>query len=1055
MAAPRDVTVRASLDPSKYTAGAERVSWQTKQMLRQQEAAERQWRAMQRAHGEALRENERREREIYLAHDAALRENQRREEEAARAAADALETASQRKRQAMETTGKVMLTTGGAILTGLALTTKAATDWESAWTGVLKTVEGSDAELAAIEDGLRGLATELPATHQEIAAVAEAAGQLGISTGGIVGFTRTMIDLGETTNLSADEAATTLARFANIAGTSEGQISNLGSTLVGLGNNFATTEAEIAALGMRLAGAGVQANMTEGDILGIAAAMSSVGIEAEAGGTAMSTTITKIGTEVDTNGPKLEMFARVAGMSAQEFARAWRTDAAGALTAFVGGLADTSELGMSTNQVLTELGITGMREADTLRRLSSAQEVLNEALATGNEAFDENSALVEEAAKRYETAEAKIQIAKNAILDASIGIGETFLPMLASAAEGVAGLAESFGNLPEPMQRTIAVLGAVAGVAGTLGGATLLLLPRIMDTRKALRDLAEVSPRVATAMSRVERTSARVAPVMGRVARGAGAAGVALTALAAASELVGDEDVSVSQYTKALLDLANTGQGIDLSFGTDLADAFERIANPNALQRLDDWSGKITQIFGIKSDAQRFAEDFEHIGQALASVYQSNPTEATRLFNEVLEQTGGTAEELLELMPAYRDALTDTDNAQRLGGESASALAAGLGEVDPAMEAATQAAEEFVERATGAFESFIDPGGAFQTAIDKQREQAETAAAESESSKDSWEDFYDGTSVSAEQYIASLEQQVKAQEAWAANMEALSARVNERLPADMRDTANAMIDELLDLGPEGAAQVQLLHDMSDAELRKVVELYGRKGDSSSREFADGVNRHRPDPIPVRADGAPARREGESTKQYLDRIHAELKVGADTSSAIASAQAAQRYINGLNATIKGYHVSTGLPSSRSGGNTMATGGPVIGPGTGTSDDVPAWLSNGEHVWTAAEVQALGGHGAVLKLRQAALAGDVPRFAAGGAVGLTRATSFPSSVSATLGSGALASAFDGVALTLEVDGQPVRAIVRAEALDVVVGGVSHEVRGQRRGGRYARE
>lgn len=34
--------------------------------------------------------------------------------------------------------------------------------------------------------------------------------------------------------------------------------------------------------------------------------------------------------------------------------------------------------------------------------------------------------------------------------------------------------------------------------------------------------------------------------------------------------------------------------------------------------------------------------------------------------------------------------------------------------------------------------------------------------------------------------------------------------------------------------------------------------------------------------------------------------------------------------------------------RSGGSTFAAGGPVYGPGSGTSDSVPAWLSNGEYV-----------------------------------------------------------------------------------------------------------
>lgn len=63
--------------------------------------------------------------------------------------------------------------------------------------------------------------------------------------------------------------------------------------------------------------------------------------------------------------------------------------------------------------------------------------------------------------------------------------------------------------------------------------------------------------------------------------------------------------------------------------------------------------------------------------------------------------------------------------------------------------------------------------------------------------------------------------------------------------------------------------------------------------------------------------------------------------------------------------------------------FATGGGVFGPGTGTSDSIPAWLSNGEHVWTAKEVQKAGGHAAVESLRRAVLSGAL-RLADGGPV-----------------------------------------------------------------------
>lgn len=50
-----------------------------------------------------------------------------------------------------------------------------------------------------------------------------------------------------------------------------------------------------------------------------------------------------------------------------------------------------------------------------------------------------------------------------------------------------------------------------------------------------------------------------------------------------------------------------------------------------------------------------------------------------------------------------------------------------------------------------------------------------------------------------------------------------------------------------------------------------------------------------------------------------------------------------------------------------------GGPVYGRGSTTSDSIPARLSRDEHVWTAREVSAAGGHQAVAAMRSRALGG----------------------------------------------------------------------------------
>lgn len=78
----------------------------------------------------------------------------------------------------------------------------------------------------------------MPATYEEIAGVAEIAGQLGIEKKHIATFTETMVRMGTSTNLSAEEAATALARLSNIMGTSQGDVDRLGSTVVKMGKSL-------------------------------------------------------------------------------------------------------------------------------------------------------------------------------------------------------------------------------------------------------------------------------------------------------------------------------------------------------------------------------------------------------------------------------------------------------------------------------------------------------------------------------------------------------------------------------------------------------------------------------------------------------------------------------------------------------------------------------------------------------------------------------------------------------------------------------------------------
>lgn len=347
-------------------------------------------------------------------------------------------------------------------------------EFESAITGVYKTVDGSEQQLSAIKDDIKELATDIPATTEEISAVAEAAGQLGIATDNVMTFTGVMIDLGESTNLTAEEAASSLAKFSNITGTLASEYSRLGSVIVDLGNNYATTEADIVAMSTRLASAGTLAGLTEPEIMALAAAMSSVGIEAEAGGTAMTQTLGAIEKAVANGEEDLQEFARIAGMSAEEFASTWESSPITAIQAFIAGIGDLESKGESAVIVLDELGLSGIRQSNMLQALGLAADTLTGAVDTANGAWEENIALSVEAGKRYATTESQLAMLDNSYTNLKVAIGDVYTPALRNAAsvgtEVLDGMAEFVEKNPAVVKLITALTVGVGAFAVALGG---------------------------------------------------------------------------------------------------------------------------------------------------------------------------------------------------------------------------------------------------------------------------------------------------------------------------------------------------------------------------------------------------------------------------------------------------------------------------------------------------------------------------------------------------------------------------------------------------------
>ena len=373
---------------------------------------------------------------------------------------------------------------------------KASIDFESSFTSVRKTVDATEAQFDQLATTSKQMSTEVAAGTDEINEVMAAGGQLGVATEHLSDFTRVMIDLGNSCeDLNANDAATTIAQFANIMGTSQSQFSNIGSTLVDLGNHFATTEKPIMEMAHRMAGAGKQVGLTEAQVLGFAAALSSVGIEAQMGGSAFSKALIKMEVASATGGDALEDFGKVAGITAQQFKTLWDSDPAAAFQAFIVGLSKLDEEGESAIAVLDEIGIKEVRLRDTMLRAVNATDLFSRAQSMATSAWKKNTALSEEANKRYATTESKLKNLKNTALLFGQQIGDDLNPTIRSLIDGAEELLQKFLSMDEAQRRQIIQFAAYAAAAGPV----LLALGKIT---KGVGSVSTAFGKFATSVSK-------------------------------------------------------------------------------------------------------------------------------------------------------------------------------------------------------------------------------------------------------------------------------------------------------------------------------------------------------------------------------------------------------------------------------------------------------------------------------------------------------------------------------------------------------------------------
>lgn len=684
---------------------------------------------------------------------------------------------------------------GGALTLGLTVpmvaaggaSIAAAVSIDSALTNVRKTVEGTEADYQRLKDAAIEFSKTNPVSASQVLEIEALGAQLGFQVDQLEEFGRVVSGLDIATNLDAETAATELAQFMNIMGTSKAEVSNLASSLIDLGNHYATTEADIMAMAMRIAGAGKQMNMTEGQVLGLATALSSVGIEAEAGGTAISTIMSTIDMAVAKNDSSLADWASAARMSASEFAAAWKESPAEAFQAFLAGLQQGVAENGNLSVMLDELGISSIRQLDVMKRLASAADMVPNALEQGNEAYEENIALGNEVANFNDSLASKFDMLKNRIVAIADQIGRPLADALLDTVDAAQPLfdaiesgAQAFADMDEGQQRLVittvalvAALGPSLKLFGSIAG-NVEVLGRAM--RRASEFVAEMGTKAIVARGGMEALGASTDRQVMRSGK------LAIASNLAKGALVGLAVAGVAVLAKAMAD--ELGKIYDYKNATDgLTGAIGALATGAEAS-----AGSVGALFTSSHDlakeqsqlAGEIRSSFEDVGanSALVDIYKDKIV-------ALAGNCGGSAAKVAELKQAIDGYTSITGESIEVTDSETGAISKSTAELDANSEAwkRNAKAKALQNAAADVMEQAVKDEMAYKNAV-RQREMAEAGlnaatdmneAAQYKGSYDYWlaeeqrlQGLYEASTKTVEEYtdeLANLEEQDR----WAAN----------------------------------------------------------------------------------------------------------------------------------------------------------------------------------------------------------------------------------------------------------------------------------------------
>ncbi|MFE7954373.1 phage tail tape measure protein [Streptomyces sp. NPDC057413] len=642
--------------------------------------------------------------------------------------------------------------------------------------------------------------------------------------------------------------------------------------------------------------------------------------------------------------------------------------------------------------------------ADAVRSATILYELGSKGIDEYVKSVDDQGAASRMASVQTDNLVGDFERLRGALEVALIESGSAANGTLRQMVQWVTQLVNVYSSLPPGVQHAVTLFTGFGGALALAAAGVLLLIPRIHATTTALAAMGVTAARVRTVMMGIGRLGVVVA---------------GLEAITWGTEklnsLFQDAPPNVTKMGNALLYFARNGKAageLTKTFGKDLdgfGEAVARIAHPGVLDRVGDSLYTITHLGNDSQGLDEARDKIKAVDEALKSLVEGGASDvAAQAFQKLAreaEAQGTSTEKLRTLLPQYAEALTATDTQQQLTAESQKKLAQEAGLTTEELQDQRSEAEKLSDAlkmlnggAISAAEKEISFRQSLSDLTQAVKDNGHSLDVTTEKGRAVKGAFLDAAKAAME-HAQAVAEQSQSQSAGQSVLEKDIGLLRKRMEAlhFSKDAIDQLLGAYLRLPGTVTTKVDAKTAAAMADLQAVqAKLRGTKGKT----------------VTVSALTAEARKALEDLGFKIKSTKGKsVTITVPTGGPKAAVDAIQRYLNSLQSktititTVRKEHVEAStisrpykgegnLSKNAHGGlirryadggsvQYIPFGGPVVGPGTGTSDSIPALISNGEYVIKASSVRKYGVHlFDRLNAGRYASGGPVRRYASGG-------------------------------------------------------------------------